>query len=392
MVRFSLIAVAAALMVLNPAGQPGSFVHKYHETVEEFRTEITHEEQVLSRRVERAFTTAGVNAPVVDPNISAACRRLCKVLDCSQVQGSATFEPQTIQFTLRRFGVTDSFFFPVVAVVRGGDDAGALLEGMVVDSLASLGVNRYGLAMDEETGMLAAVFTKRLAQLGPFPMAAEPGTTHLLWGGLEDGASNAVFILSTPDEALFQVVPKSSRGIFWTEVYFPEQSGQYLVEILVQSDGPQVAALFPVYVGVPIPERPVFKLYPGVAQDATVAEMERQAIYLMNKERKKRSLAPLRADHKMARSARGYSLTMAEAGRLSHALETTPLAQRGDLQENISLSTTLAGAHANLMASPSHRLNILDDEANFCGVGIVESKLDNGATILYMTQRFRRAK
>lgn len=391
MVRFSLIAVAAALMVLNPAGQPGSQLHKYHETLDEFRAEITPEEQVLSRRVERAFTTAGADAPVVDPNISAACRRLCRVLDCSQVQSSAAFEPQTIQFTLRRFGVTDSFFFPVVAVVRGSADAGDLLEGMVGESLAQLGVNRYGLALDEETGMLAAVFTRRLAQLGPFPMSAQPGTTHLLWGGLEEGSSNAVFILSTPNEALFQVTPKSSRGIFWTEVYFPEEEGKYLMEVLVQSDGPQVAALFPVYVGVPIPERPTFKLYPGLAEGATVVEMERQALYLINKERKKRDLAPLRADRIMSRAARGYSQSMAEAGRLSHALKTHPSAHRGEHRENISLSTTLPGAHGSLMASPSHRRNILDDEANFCGVGIVESELDNGTTILYMTQRFRRA-
>ena len=392
MFRFSLIAAAAALMVLNPAGLPGSHVQKYHETVEEFRNEITPEEQALSRRVERAFGNADVDAPVVDPNISAACRRLCKVLDCSQVQGSAAFEPQTIQFTLRRFGVTDSFFFPVVASVRGSADAGDLLEGMVNDSLAPLRVNRFGLALDEETGMLAAVFTRRFAQLGPFPMTAEPGSTHLLWGGLEEGSSNAVFILSTPEEALFQVVPKASRGIFWTEVYFPEQAGRYLVEILVHSDGPQVASLFPVYVGVPMPERPIFKLYAGVDEGASVSELERQALILINKDRKNRGLTPLRADRIMARSARGYSRIMAEAGRLSHALEARPRDSRGEHRENISLSTTLAGAHVNLMASPSHRRNILDDEAHFCGIGIVESELDNGARILYMTQRFRRAE
>jgi uncharacterized protein YkwD len=280
-------------------------------------------------------------------------------------------------------GTSDSLFFPIVANVRDEKEAARLLSKIVSDSIVALKVNRFGASLDSESGMLVAVFTRRLAQLGAFPMSVEPGSTHLLWGSLVDDARCPSLLLSTPDEALFETRVHVKAGLFWTQIFFPDEPGTYTVELLVNADGPQVAALFPVYAGVAPPETPVLKLYPGTDDLAEPASMEAQALTLINKERKKRNLAPCAIDKAMTRGARQYSAAMADAGRLTHALAPKP----GNVRENISLSTSIATAHANLMACPSHRRNIIDDEAVRCGVGVAAVTRD-GVRLIYMTQRF----
>lgn len=391
MVRLAFALLTCLLLFWSPEDAGGPPVEKYHQELPAGQERLTKAEERLSRTVADAFARKGGTVPELDWNVVAACRRLCTVLDCSQMDSGNAWEPQTIQHTLRLFGITDAFYYPLIAQIGNDQDAHDLLAGLVDEHLYSMGLNRYGLALDSETGMLAAVFTRRLAQMGPFPRSVEPGSTHLLWGGLIGSSHSPVFMLSTPDDSFIKTVPRSSKGIFWTEVYFPEDPGAYMLEVLVHVDGPQVASLFPVYVGQEAPLRPVFKMYPGIREDHDPGRLERLALTLINRERKKRELSLLKPDRRLARKGREHSQAMAQAGRLSHEVGQPDKATVA-YTENISLSTTLTGAHSNLMGSPSHRRNILDDEARNCGVGIVEVKRDDGSRLLFMTQRFSRGK
>ena len=389
MVRLVFALLACALVLWSPEDVGDLPPEKFHEEIPKDLQILTKAERKLGETITEAFARKGGAVPELDWNIVAACRRLCTVLDCSQMDSGNAWEPQTIQHTLRLFGITDAFYFPLVAQVPSGQDAHELLAKLVEEQLYTMGLNRYGLALDIDTGMLAAVFTRRLAQMGPFPRSVEPGSTHLLWGGLEGASHSPLFMLSTSEGSFVKTVPKSSKGIFWTEVFFPEVSGRYMLEVLVHVDGPQVASLFPVYVGQDVPPRPVFKMYPGVDEDAGPRQLERLALDLVNKERKKRGLGPLKPHRRLGRSCREHSQAMATAGRMSHEVgQRDP--SLGAYTENISLSTTLTGAHANLMGSPSHQRNIVDDEARYCGIGIVQIEREEGSRLLFMTQRFSR--
>jgi hypothetical protein len=390
MVRTLLGAALVLLFLSIPQERPLPTVERYHETVPLAKVGVTAAEQELADVVVDVFEKSGRTAPTFDPNIALACKQLCRVLDCTDMDAVQAWEPQTIQFTLRTFGITDAFYFPLIARVEQEGEARALLTDLVQNDLDALGVNRFGLALDlEDRRMFAAVFTRRLIQLGPFPRAVDPGSTHLLWGGLLDGAEQPTFILSMPDDATLQLAPRVSKGLLWNQVYFPEEPGEYLVELLVRHDGPQVASLFPVYVGIPAPRYPVFKIYPGVTVTDNPVAIEDQVLALVNREREKRQLQPCVQSPLLAHSSRRYSRTMARAGRLSHVLER----HDDDLPpytENISLSTSVHAAHANLMASPSHRRNIIDAEVGYCGVGVATVDKGDSGLLLYITQRFSR--
>jgi hypothetical protein len=390
MVRSFISATLVVLYFSVPQDQLLPTVERYHDAVAIEEVPVTAEEVELMDAVTSAFETTGKTPPLYDPNITLACKQLCRVLDCTDMDAVQAWEPQTIQFTLRTFGITDSFYFPVIARVEAQGEAEELLLDLVSNELQSLGVNRFGLALDlEDRRMFAAVFTRRLIQLGPFPRQVEPGTTHLLWGGMSEGVSKPVFILSMPGDAILQTTPRISKGLIWNQVYFPDDPGEYLVELMVQQDGPQVASLFPVYVGMNPPRFPVFKLYPGIEETSDPVEAEAQVLALVNRERSKRQMPGCVANHKLSRSSRSYSTRMARQARLSHAL-TRYDDGLPDYTENISLSTSVHAAHANLMASPSHRRNIIDRDAKYCGIGVAAVDKGDSGTLLYITQRFSR--
>jgi hypothetical protein len=388
MVRTLLSATLVVLYFSVPLEHALPEVEQYHEAVSPELVPISPAELSLVDEVTAAFEEVGKTVPLYDPNITLACKQLCRVLDCTDMDAVQAWEPRTIQFTLRKFGITDSFYFPVIARVEAPEDAQELLLDLVSNELQSLGVNRFGLALDlEDSRMFAAVFTRRLAQLGPFPRSVEPGSTHLLWGALSPGVRNPVLILAMPDDGTLQTSPRESKDLFWNQLYFPDEPGEYLVELLVSQDGPQVANLFPVYVGVEPPRFPVFKIYPGVEETADIAALEGQVMGLLNREREKRQLKKCVVSRQLTESARAYSKSMARAARLSHALprhdDATP-----SYTENISLSTSVTAAHANLMASPSHRRNIISSDARYCGVGVATVDKGEAGTLLYITQRF----
>lgn len=392
MVRSLISATLVVLYFSVPQEQLLPTVWQYHDAVSIDDVHVTSQEMELMDAVTSAFNSTGKTPPRYDPNITLACKQLCRVLDCTDMDAVQAWEPQTIQFTLRTFGITDSFYFPVIARVEDPGEAEQLLLDLVSDELQSLGVNRFGLALDlEDRRMFAAVFTRRLVQLGPFPKQVEPGTTHLLWGGLAEGVSNPVFILAMPGDGTLQTTPRISKGLIWNQVYFPDEPGEYIVELLVHQDGPQVASLFPVYVGMNPPRYPIFKIYPGIEETSDPLEVEEQVLALVNRERANRKLPECESSQRLALSSRSYSRTMARSGRLSHVLPR-PDEDLPDYTENISLSTSVHAAHANLMASPSHRRNIIDADVRFCGVGVAAVDKGDSGTLLYITQRFSRRR
>ena len=123
-------------------------------------------------------------------------------------------------------------------------------------------------------------------------------------------------------------------------------------------------------------------------------DLEAEMLELLNKERAKEGLPPLKADPEMTLVARAHSKDMFARGYFAHK---NPDGQspfdRMDLAgvkykaagENLALAQTMEIAHRNLMNSPGHRANIMSDAFGRVGIGI----LDGGFYGLMISQEFR---
>lgn len=144
-----------------------------------------------------------------------------------------------------------------------------------------------------------------------------------------------------------------------------------------------------------LPEsRHAVKLPVRVADATAQPELEARMLAMVNAEREKQGLKPLRPDPELTAVARAHSQDMFARGYFSHVSpDGKDLSNRmrqarlGYLAagENLALAPTLSGAHQGLMNSPGHRANILRPQFGRAGIGV----LDGGIHGLMVTQNFR---
>mgnify|MGYP000577800930 CR=1 FL=1 len=122
--------------------------------------------------------------------------------------------------------------------------------------------------------------------------------------------------------------------------------------------------------------------------------MEEKMLEMINNERTKRGLKPLKADPELMMVARAHSNDMFVRGYFAHNNPDgkTPFDRMKDAHvsflvagENLALAQTLEIAHTGLMNSPGHRANILSPDFGRIGIGI----LDGGFYGLMISQEFR---
>ena len=123
-------------------------------------------------------------------------------------------------------------------------------------------------------------------------------------------------------------------------------------------------------------------------------DLEAEMLSMVNQERIKVGLAPLKADPELAEVATAHSRDMFARGYFSHVTpEGKTMADRIKTAgvsflaagENLALGPTLEICHEGLMKSPGHRANILHESFGRLGIGI----LDGGRYGLMITQNFR---
>jgi len=124
-------------------------------------------------------------------------------------------------------------------------------------------------------------------------------------------------------------------------------------------------------------------------------QSESQMISMVNMEREKVGLKPLKEDILLRNMARSHSRDMLIRGYFSHdSLTGETLVGRlknaqviySTAAENIAIAPTVELAHAGLMNSPKHKANILDPTFTHIGIGII----DAGQYGLMVTQDFTR--
>jgi uncharacterized protein YkwD len=122
--------------------------------------------------------------------------------------------------------------------------------------------------------------------------------------------------------------------------------------------------------------------------------LEVEMLKLVNEERTKRGLKPLKPDPALTAVARAHSADMMKRGYFAHenpeGLSPFDRMRNAHITfysagENLALAQTLEIAHTNLMNSPGHRANILQPSFGRLGIGIV----DGGFYGLMISQEFR---
>ena len=122
--------------------------------------------------------------------------------------------------------------------------------------------------------------------------------------------------------------------------------------------------------------------------------LEIKMLELVNNERVKNGLKPLKNDPQLTGVARAHSKDMFARGYFAHESPDgkSPFdrmraanVEFSKAGENLALAQTLEIAHTNLMNSPGHRANILHPAFGRLGIGIV----DGGFYGLMISQEFR---
>lgn len=136
------------------------------------------------------------------------------------------------------------------------------------------------------------------------------------------------------------------------------------------------------------------KLPYSVSSPQVRADLEAKMLQLVNEERRKENLHPLKPDPELTIVARAHSKDMFARGYFAHLTPEgrTPFDRMRSsgvrflvAGENLALGQTLTICHNGLMNSPGHKANILDKSYGRLGIGI----LDGGMHGLMVTQNFR---
>ncbi|MCR4430218.1 MAG: CAP domain-containing protein [Tepidanaerobacteraceae bacterium] len=108
---------------------------------------------------------------------------------------------------------------------------------------------------------------------------------------------------------------------------------------------------------------------------------EQKMLDLVNAERKKAGVEPLKIDMRLVEISRKKSQDMIDKNYFSHtsptygtpfdALKANGISYRY-AGENLAGAATVEEAHKALMASPGHRANILNPNYNYVGIGIID--------------------
>lgn len=123
-------------------------------------------------------------------------------------------------------------------------------------------------------------------------------------------------------------------------------------------------------------------------------DLEARMLELVNEERKKAGMKPLKADPELLPVARSHSRDMFSRGYFAHinpeGLSPSDRIRNAGVAyltagENLALGPTLNRCHTGLMESPGHRANILNPAFGRVGIAV----LDGGFYGLMITQNFR---
>jgi uncharacterized protein YkwD len=317
---------------------------------------------------------------VRDPRLILTARRHAADLSSSRRPPNDT-DLEHLRFAMRALGGIDYGLQPLV--IDTDDRGRQSLAAFVLangDRWTHCGL---GIAGTGEDRLAVWIGVERTIELGPVPVRPPVGVELEVVGRTLAGRPVPIEpYLGLPDgtvQRLNQTGGWSGVNDGRFEIGLPlTTAGRYEFELLADTGrGPETTVLLPLYVGVEPEPGPVITLDAPPGTDSgsaseTLAE-------LIERERSRLDLAELARDPRLDRIAEAHSRDMVSRGFFGHRspdgkvladrLRFVGLTPRASA-ENIARSRSVARVHRNLMASPSHRINIVDPRFTHLGIGV----------------------
>ena len=323
----------------------------------------------------------GIDGLTRDERLDRVARLNSEAL--AEIEGEAPTGASTyLRFLLEREKINDAVVQGVVRRV-GREDAEAALR-LALDSRRRFEFTHFGVGASGD--LLTLILVRRMARV----TARAKGGRLRVCVRLRAGSrvQRPRILVTRPSGATFERAIRGRRGC--TAVH-ARRKGRYQVEVMVEGRfGPEVAALFPAYVGVAPPRMPVHRLYPD--RDCDRGHVEIKLMHLLNKSRSGTGLRALSPSSALASVARQHSQDMLLSGFFGHTsptrgglsrrLESSGLSYH-HAAENLAVATRPEKAHESLMGSPGHRQTILDPRGTHVGVGVAT---DPSSGLLFITQ------
>lgn len=249
---------------------------------------------------------------------------------------------------------------------------------------------KYGTAL-----WATVVLLQYMAQLDHVPRTAQPGEVLKLQATLAPGYVNPRMPITLPYGRVKTYFPvRYQWPKAWFEVPLLQGTGRYTLELLLDKpgEGPRVASILPLYVGVGYPLRDPEPVGTSAPNFANTDEAARYLVQRVNQVRQQYGLRTLITDPLLTYVAWHHSADMARRKFFAHV---NPDGEdpndryqrqggRGQVGENIAYDSSIESAHSRLMNSPGHRANILQHDYTHIGVGVYFA---NGH--FYVTQLFQ---
>ncbi len=305
---------------------------------------------------------------------------------------------EQLDLAARQLGLVEPL--PTVSVIA--TDAPSGMAVRVLDEASALYARRnythFGGVIREEAGGQRCIFvlSQRLARFTPMLRTIPVGATIELRGTLDAGYTTPTLAVTFPDGHVARSAPAQGAQIRLDEK--TAAAGVYRIEVLAEGRlGTTVIANFPVYVGVPAPER-LPSAPTGDGDGDPRIDPRQRTLDLLNEERRSAGVAPLTLDATLSQLALAHSQDMLAHDYIGHTSPTAGTA--GDrvaragvrtslVLENIGRGYSLREVHEGLLASPGHRANIVHPQATNVGIGVV-TEPEHDRTAYLVTEVFTR--
>ena len=290
---------------------------------------------------------------------------------------------------VRQFGLTDGLVLPMVVVQPDHPRLSGVWQRYLREHVIPQGFTHYGVAVRSDRFSL--VFARRLLNLQAPTGLIRAGQHIRIKGTLRESLRGVSVLVGRPDERVDEgrVVVHGKRVRI--DLALDGGDGLYMAEVMGQgSRGTEVVALIPITVGRHFEKSNFLPTYSSQQVSDPHTTPSKQLLGLINQDRARLGLAPLRLSRTLSQTAQSHARVLAGEGfaahvvsggdapieRLAKADVTTPV-----FHENVALAPNILQVHKDLWASPSHRRALLDDKINAVGLGV--EVVDTGSGSLY---------
>jgi len=390
-------SVAAAPVTFAPTGAP---VARYNDPPQP--VPASRYGDAVSAATREEALRFGLSVPRADARLFRACAELAELVPEASRDDDVALDSAAIEFALQRNGIIE----PEIRLLFGWAQAGeparfvAELRPKLGELLRDSHAARFGvgLAQPRPDGATAVVFALQSSWISTAPIhRAVPARGEIAIDAVIDPQFSDPEVYVTRSDGRTRqlaVSPGRPRG-FVAQLACDDRGGRQQIEIAASdATGASVLANFPVWCGAQPPAAITYRPEQEIPIDRP-DQAERYLLASVNRDREVAGLPDLVWHEVIAGVARGHSEEMRTTRVVSHISPTTGTVvdrvraahiPTRVVLENVARGFGLLEAHRALMNSPGHRANLLSDEVNQIGIGVVFGDAVSGRRELYITE------